>query len=1407
MTAAAKFEFIFKGDSTDLKRAATEATEGLSGVRTEATRTVPAFDAQTEASARAAASARDLARAVESGTSSARQSIASISTSSNATVASITRLSDAFAGLDRPAANRNERLSDLIAYGQELDRLQAKFDPLFAAQQRYKQKLTEIADAERVGAISASAAIDVRIREKNALDSLINNVDRLALARKRAAERTVASITITPDRGADVEAYGQQLDQMRAKYNPIFATLTAYKAQLTEIRQAHKVGAISADEMTAAISRQRQAALATVAALKNRDFSGGTSEAGAQFRRQNLTYQAFDVGQSLVGGMPLGMILAQQGPQVAQIYAGQGGVNTALKDLGTIASGAARLITPLTVGVAGLAAIAVTGAAAWSSYLQSTKEVETAAKGLGLAVAGTSAEMEASARAGASAAGISVSAARSMEASFLRTGRIGSENFERLIAISKDFGATIGLDSAAAGDALAEMFADPAKAAQTLYQQYGLINAATARQATNLAQQNRASEAQAVLLDALPQRLVKATEATTALGRAWSTVATFASNAYDSVGQAINKVSEGPTLEEQIARAQARFDGLSKSWRFDPARLALPDAKSDLDSLLAEKQRRDAEAARQKDLAEQTARSRAVTSLIDTSGAGADRRRIQTLQNEIATLQSGAGLQDVNQEERTAALEAKQRVLDSLINRQQHLAELDRLDIQIQTERNPLVRADLEARRTRLQLASQENLTATIEIDAGRARNRVIQETIGSTRAQVQDMQAELETRTRLNALVNAGSITSADANRMLQEELTLRPLIAAAAVAEGDVKEQLNQQIADLRAGYAGLAEQQRLASGQDFLRSQNERMEQLRVEQALIGSNATTRARSLALLEAEQKIRQMGLDSNSTQARDIRANADAMAIFNRQIEKQADAWGKVQGSAEATIDSIVDGLSSGDISGALEGIAKDIAGTFLDIGVKNPLKNALLGTDYGTLSDIGGLGGIVGRLFGQSQTDPSAIVSNAMGRSVGSMSVMAGTVVINGGIGSGIASGAGNLLGGAANSNVPGGYSGLAGNAVDKALGLIGSNEVSQRTDINSFLRAGGVDIDAATTAWCAGFVNSALQQVGIDGSGSLTANSFQNWGRAVDPSQLLRGDVLLQSRGLGAGSTGGHVGFATGASRMLGGQQQLQMLSGNSDNSVATSWINASELQIRRATEASASLASLAGSTGAATQNLGVFGNGVGQLGNSLSQIGNIAATGGASSGGGFFSSLLGGIGKLFGGVSPTSSLWAANTTFGSFLTRGFSIGGPTGGSDRSRVAGLVHEQEYVFDAASTAAIGVQNLDALRRMARSGGQTGFDTGGYVASIAPVYASANSNARAADPYAAGASDRGSSIVIHNYGDQKVQTEERNDEQGRRQTVIQVGEMTAGAVAQRGNPLRRSLQSEFGMRPQRVAR
>ena len=110
--------------------------------------------------------------------------------------------------------------------------------------------------------------------------------------------------------------------------------------------------------------------------------------------------------------------------------------------------------------------------------------------------------------------------------------------------------------------------------------------------------------------------------------------------------------------------------------------------------------------------------------------------------------------------------------------------------------------------------------------------------------------------------------------------------------------------------------------------------------------------------------------------------------------------------------------------------------------------------------------------------------------------------------------------------------------------------------------FLKAGGYNNRGE--AWCAEFVNSSLKQTGGSGSGSAVANSFQNWGTSVDPSQVQAGDVVLQTRGKGAGQTGGHVGIATGQYR----NGQVEMIAGNSGGQVRKYYVAAnSQLMVRR------------------------------------------------------------------------------------------------------------------------------------------------------------------------------------------------------------------------------------------------
>jgi hypothetical protein len=198
---------------------------------------------------------------------------------------------------------------------------------------------------------------------------------------------------------ADIEAYGRAFDDTRAKYNPMFAALRSYRAELAAIRSAHATGAISADEMNAAIGRTRTAALASIAAIKGRTTAIGQMASGsrlAAMQSRMLLFQLNDIGVSLAGGMNPLMVLVQQGSQITQMYAGQGGVNAALRQTADLARGAVTGVGSAARAVLGLArahpaltaavAIAAAGLAGLRHEINATAETQVSYGDVTLAV-------------------------------------------------------------------------------------------------------------------------------------------------------------------------------------------------------------------------------------------------------------------------------------------------------------------------------------------------------------------------------------------------------------------------------------------------------------------------------------------------------------------------------------------------------------------------------------------------------------------------------------------------------------------------------------------------------------------------------------------------------------------------------------------------------------------------------------------------------------------------------------------------------------------------------------------------------------------------------------------------------------------------------------------------------------
>ncbi|KQY53105.1 phage tail protein [Rhizobium sp. Root491] len=111
----------------------------------------------------------------------------------------------------------------------------------------------------------------------------------------------------------------KELDRLRAKYSPLFSTISNYKSAVAEIRQAHAAGAISANEMASAIQRERQAALASTAAIKGRNSALASQPKTNSFNTANIAAQFQDIGVTAAMGMSPIQIGLQQGTQLSAV--------------------------------------------------------------------------------------------------------------------------------------------------------------------------------------------------------------------------------------------------------------------------------------------------------------------------------------------------------------------------------------------------------------------------------------------------------------------------------------------------------------------------------------------------------------------------------------------------------------------------------------------------------------------------------------------------------------------------------------------------------------------------------------------------------------------------------------------------------------------------------------------------------------------------------------------------------------------------------------------------------------------------------------------------------------------------------------------------------------------------------
>lgn len=490
-----------------------------------------------------------------------------------------------------------------------------------------------------------------------------------------------------------------------------------------------------------------------------------------------------------------------------------------------------------------------------------------------------------------------------------------------------------------------------------------------------------------------------------------------------------------------------------------------------------------------------------------------------------------------------------------------------------------------------------------------------------------------------------------------------------------------------------------------------------------------------------------------------------DAGLVRTNEILKQhVELWKDVRQTGMDAIDAVTASAAKGfsDFGDVVEDIAQDVTKQLMQLVVANPLKNAIYGAGLPTLSDVGGVGGFLGTLLGMTP-NPAAGVAAIGGQSVAAMTVNAGSVTISGGLG----------------------VSG--GNGIFDRL----FNPSNGNADMSAFREA----IKSIESAGSGGY--SALGPVvrGGDqalGAYGIMASNLPSWsqdalGRAVSRSEFMASpsiqDAVFDHR------FGGYVdkyGASGAASMWFTGRPSAPDATDalGTSGSAYVAKFNAAVSQATR------NVGSLGGATGTAADGLGNLGNGLSQFGSNLSKVFPAAPSGGGL--GNLLSSLFGGgsLNSAFAGSNAYSWL-SANP--GGYIGL-FDRGGATGGNDPRRVAGLVHEEEYVMDAPVVRAVGVPFLDKLRAAAKAG--RGFDGGGYGGGA----------------YFAGGGQRPAGMVVNIFdqreaGAPQVEQRSRIDEDGQQQLDIYIRRTTQDEVGRPSAATNRQLRSAYGLTPQVVRR
>jgi hypothetical protein len=742
-----------------------------------------------------------------------------------------------------------------------------------------RDAVTGLGAANTAALQPATAMVNTLARSATAMQSAMSASSGLT----RALGAQTAAMLEEQRAGA---AWQSQLDDIRAKFNPLFAVSRQYEMELRAIAEAERDGALSAREANAARERAGQA-MAPISGIVGQ-FGVVMNQASGH--TANLFAQWNDIGVMMAAGQNPWQLALQQGTQVSQVLMQLGGGTVALRAVG---ASFLAMLNPISLATIGIIAFGAAGVQWLSKLGGKTESFDDVLKDLN----GTLGRMRSN-------------------LDLLGTTRL-EDTFGNLTGSVRGLAqGMLELDRASELNQFSDVidkFLD--KEVKEGWGQWFSRNLAV-----GMAASGDPNPFAGLMGNDIKQSNLAANYS--AMG---------AANSYEDF--------ERRTKEIKALAEGGDIDGVSKSLMALQSAMAdggsVSGMNKELRELLALLSQAGIDTAKQEAFFNGTAQANAIKHQIDQMVMGLT-QQAELAETALRFGENSVELEDVRARQAREALRVKLEEMgveaqsanairargaleaqitadanlaaqDRRKSQQEYLGDLQRqLDVTAAIQRYGKDSAEVEALRAshaqdvlKARLLEKgwmpELIDAALQLtQAERDRANVIKASAAARKGD--DLLTQLRAEGEINRAIVAYGQDSLQVKK-LQIEAARREFEQTLATMQ--LTEALKGELRAAWEASRGLSAADPfggLTAGRTYLRDQQDRIDKLRLEQSLLGQNEAIQTRMLALWQAEKDTRQQGIDATSARAAEIRAAATLEAELSRTVERQKQAWYDVQ-------------------------------------------------------------------------------------------------------------------------------------------------------------------------------------------------------------------------------------------------------------------------------------------------------------------------------------------------------------------------------------------------------------------------------------------------------------------------------------------------------------------------------